>query len=114
MPPSPRFTEAAERHCRERLLSCLGVLNTHVTVVKQGRSILRPQCTVLFTRVTGEHTHKETGVASDGEFWISKTLATIALLDNEDKHVTPLIDVDGEVEDLLDKIDNGIDLLSEV
>ncbi|KAG8217899.1 DNA polymerase phi-domain-containing protein [Butyriboletus roseoflavus] len=84
--PSPPFTEAAQQRCQERLLSCLATLNVHLTVVKQG-----------------EHTHKETGVASDGEFWTSKTLATIALLDRDAKHVKPLIDLDEEVQALLAK-----------
>ncbi|KAF8557343.1 hypothetical protein OG21DRAFT_1494920 [Imleria badia] len=88
---SPPFTEAVQQHCRERLLSCLGVLNAHLMVVKQG-----------------EHTHKETGVASDGEFWTSKALSTIALLDKDAKHVKPLIDIDEEVQALLTKTEKTV------
>jgi len=64
--------------------------------------------------VTGEHTHKETGVASDGEFWTSKTLATIALLDRDAKHVKPLVDIDEEVQALLAKTGKVIDQLRKV
>lgn len=81
--------------------------------MKQGLSTFRPQCTLLFTHVTGEHTHKETGVASDGEFWISKTLATIASLDSEDKHVKPLIDID-DVQSTLEQAIREIGQLSKV
>ncbi|KAF8447475.1 DNA polymerase phi-domain-containing protein [Boletus edulis BED1] len=89
--PSPPFTEAAQQYCRERLLSCLGVLNAQLMVVKQD-----------------EHTHKEAGVASDGEFWISKTLATIASLDKDTKHVKPLLDMDEEVQASLSKTEKVI------
>ncbi|KAN0076879.1 DNA polymerase phi domain containing protein [Tylopilus felleus] len=89
--PSPPFTEAAQQHCRERLLGCLGVLNAHLVVVKQG-----------------EHTHKETAITSDGEFWTSKTLATIALLDKDAKHVKRLIDIDEEVQATLAKTEKII------
>ncbi|KAH0827009.1 DNA polymerase phi-domain-containing protein [Lanmaoa asiatica] len=89
--PFTVFHKAARQYCRERLLSCLAVLNAHLSVVKQG-----------------EHTHKETGVASDGEFWTSKTLATITLLDKDAKHVKPLIDIDEEVQTPLAKTEKVI------
>jgi DNA polymerase phi len=68
----------------------------------------------LITQVTGEHTHKETGVASDGEFWTSKTLFTIALLEKDAKHVKPLITIDEEVQAPLAKIEKVIDQLRKV
>lgn len=64
--------------------------------------------------MSGEHTHKETGVASDGEFWTSKTLATIALLDKDAKHVKPIIDVDEDVKALLAKTEKVIGRLRKV
>lgn len=69
---------------------------------------------ILFTHLAGEHTHKETGVASDGEFWTSKTHATIALLDRDGKHVKPLIDIDDKVRALLSRTEKAIDHLRKV
>lgn len=68
----------------------------------------------FITHVTGEHTHKETGVASDGEFWTSKTLFTIALLEKDAKHVKPLVAIDEEVQALLAKTDKAINQLRKV
>ncbi|KAG9318874.1 DNA polymerase phi-domain-containing protein [Chiua virens] len=83
--PSPPFTEVTQGHFRERFLSCLAVLNDHPTIVKQGD-----------------------GVASDGEFWISKTLATIASLDKDVKHVKLVIEADDAVQALLVKSEQAI------
>ncbi|KIJ68933.1 hypothetical protein HYDPIDRAFT_23808 [Hydnomerulius pinastri MD-312] len=84
--PSPAFAEDTQLHCRTRLLGCLADLITQQTVVKQG-----------------DQTRKETAVASDGEFWISKVLATIAQLDKDSKHVNALVDVDEEAQALFAK-----------
>lgn len=68
----------------------------------------------FYSHVTGEHTHKETAITSDGEFWTSKTLATIALLDKDAKHVKRLIDIDEEVQATLAKTEKIIGQLRKV
>ena len=83
-------------------------------VLKLGLSTFRPQCTISFTQAAGEQTHKEAGVASDGEFWTSKTLSTIALLDKDAKHVKPLIDIHEDVQTLLAKTEKIIGQLRKV
>ncbi|KAI5982996.1 DNA polymerase phi-domain-containing protein [Pisolithus marmoratus] len=85
--PSPPFTEQFQAHCRTRLLSSLADLTSQTTVVKKG-----------------DKTHKETAVATDGEFWISKVLTTLARLDKDTKHVSPLVSVDEETQALLDRV----------
>ncbi|KAI6036062.1 DNA polymerase phi-domain-containing protein [Pisolithus microcarpus] len=84
--PSPPFTEEFQAHCCTRLLSCLADLTSQTIVVK-----------------------KETAVASDGEFWISKVLSTLARLDKDTKHVDPLAPVDEETQALL----NGVGKIHE-
>jgi DNA polymerase phi len=42
----------------------------------------------------GDKTLKKSGVASDGEFWISKVLATIKQLEKDTKHVTVITKFD--------------------
>lgn len=90
--PSPPFTEEFQAHCCTRLLSCLADLTSQTTVVKKG-----------------DKTYKETAVASDGEFWISKVLSTLARLDKDTKHVDPLAPVDEETQALL----NGVGKIHE-
>ncbi|KAI6103557.1 DNA polymerase phi-domain-containing protein [Pisolithus sp. B1] len=85
--PSPPFTEEFQAHCRTRLLSSLADLTSQTTVMKKG-----------------DITHKETAVASDGEFWISKVLSTLARLDKDTKHVDPLAPVDEETQAVLDRV----------
>lgn len=59
----------------------------------------------------GDQTHKETAVASDGKFWISRVLALLSQLDKDTKHVTPLIPIGdqkgapyGEAQKTLEKL----------
>ncbi|KAI6162530.1 DNA polymerase phi-domain-containing protein [Pisolithus thermaeus] len=95
--PSPPFTEEFQAHCRTRLLSSLADLTSQTTVMKKG-----------------DITHKETAVASDGEFWISKVLSTLARLDKDTKHVDPLAPVDEETRALLDRVGKVHEKLSKV
>ncbi|KAI6005472.1 DNA polymerase phi-domain-containing protein [Pisolithus albus] len=95
--PSPPFTEEFQAHCRTRLLSCLADLTSQTTIVKKG-----------------DKTYKETAVASDGEFWISKVLSTLARLDKDTKHVNPLIPVDEETQELLNRVEKIHEKLGKV
>ncbi|KAH7889259.1 DNA polymerase phi-domain-containing protein [Phlebopus sp. FC_14] len=85
--PSPSFAESTRHYCRTRLLGCLADMNTQLTTVKQG-----------------EQTHRETAVASNGEFWITKVLGTLAQLDKDSKHVSPIEPIEEEQQDLISKV----------
>lgn len=75
-PPSPPFSDELRKICRERLTRCLADLATRAAPTASGE--------------------KRTGTASDGEFWVSKVLATIAVLQADTKHVQPIAELDEE------------------
>ena len=50
-----------------------------------------------------KETVKLPGVASDGEFWISKVLRTIIGLEGDSKHVKPLFRLDGDEHKIRDR-----------
>ncbi|KAG7092382.1 hypothetical protein E1B28_008739 [Marasmius oreades] len=85
-PPKPLFSDELRRHCREKLLSCLSDLTSQASVVQEGNSKV-----------------KAFGVTSDREFWVSKVLAIIQDLRADTRHVTPLVDIDEEVNALHEK-----------
>lgn len=59
-------------------------------------------------------TLKVSGVASDGEFWISKALTTVEMLKNDTKHVALLEDVDEDVERIRTLARHTADTLKQV
>ncbi|KAF8626266.1 hypothetical protein AX15_004941 [Amanita polypyramis BW_CC] len=69
--PQPALPDELCQTCRNRLLASLGDLSSQTVVIK-----------------TGERSARATGVASDGQFWISKVLKTIGQLEADAKHVT--------------------------
>ena len=68
----------------------------------------------FYSLITGDHTQKKTGITSDGEFWTSKVIATLAVLDKEAQHVKPLMDIDEEVQASLSKTEKAISQLRKV
>lgn len=76
--PNPPFSDELRRSCRTRLLSSLSDLTTQVVTLK----------------IDGKTT-KATGVASDGEPWLSKVLTTIQQLEAT-KYVNLLTEADEE------------------
>lgn len=95
----PAFSDDLRQNCRLRLLNCLADLTSHITLVKSGLNQLSitPQGvpSKLVCADDGK-AQKLAGVAADGEFWISKALATIALLEKDTKHLTLLEEADEE------------------
>ncbi|EJF62593.1 hypothetical protein DICSQDRAFT_135562 [Dichomitus squalens LYAD-421 SS1] len=77
--PSPAFSEELRGNCRERLLACLADLTVQTTLIKEDTK-----------------SSKVAAVASDGRFWVSRVLSTIAELEKDVKHVKPLSEVDEE------------------
>lgn len=75
--PNPPFSDDLRQACRTRLLGCLGDLNAHTTIIK-----------------SGDRSMKIPAVASNGELWISKVLATIRALEHDTKHVSLINEVD--------------------
>ncbi|OBZ75369.1 DNA polymerase V, partial [Grifola frondosa] len=84
--PTPAFSEELRKNCRERLLGCLAELTAQSTLVKEDNK-----------------TSKTSAVASDGQFWVSKVLHTVELLEKDTKHVRLLADVDEEEQELRTK-----------
>ncbi|KAG6831186.1 hypothetical protein H0H92_012326 [Tricholoma furcatifolium] len=78
--PNLVFSDDLRQSCRNKLLACIGDLNTQTAIVK-----------------SGDKTSKMSAVASDGEFWVSKVLKTIQTLNEDSKHVTLLNPLDEEV-----------------
>jgi DNA polymerase phi len=69
---------------------------------------------LLTLAVDVDKTQKMPGVASDGEFWVSKALATIEMLENDTKHVTLLEDVDAEDQRVRTLARHVVDTLKQV
>lgn len=84
--PNPVFSDSLRKACRERLLSSLADLTAHAAVIK-----------------TDDKTAKVAASASDGQFWISKVLATIEELEKDGKHVTLLSEIDEDEQALRQK-----------
>ena len=112
--PSPVLSDNLRKACRERLLSSLAKLTAHPTLVKIGTplSAVFPSLRTspfslpnLLSRVLGldDKTSKVAAVASDGEFWVSKVLASIANLEQDTKHVSLLSEVDDDDQALRQK-----------
>ncbi|GLB35405.1 putative DNA polymerase phi [Lyophyllum shimeji] len=78
--PHPAFSDELRHSCRIRLLSCLGDLNAQTAVVK-----------------SGDKSSKVSAVASDGEFWVSKVLRTILVLEQDSEHVALQNPLDDDV-----------------
>ncbi|KAF7338414.1 hypothetical protein MVEN_02067200 [Mycena venus] len=76
--PSPPFSDSLRQQCRSRLLSCLADLNNQIRSLKldENRTIKCP------------------GIASDGEFWVSKVISGIDQLKEDTKRVVLLADSD--------------------
>ncbi|KII88994.1 hypothetical protein PLICRDRAFT_108863 [Plicaturopsis crispa FD-325 SS-3] len=78
--PVPAFSDELRQSCRTRLLGSLADLTSQTSVVK----------------VDGDKAQKVAAAASDGEFWVSKVLSTIEVLESDAKHVKLLADVEEE------------------
>jgi DNA polymerase phi len=75
--PSPPYSDLLRRQCRERLLGCLADLTQLSTVT-----------------TTVEKVQRFTGIALDGELWLSKVVEIIRKLEQDSKHVALLSDLD--------------------
>lgn len=97
--PSPSFSDDLRKRCRTRLLNSLADLTGQVTLVKLG---LYPVINwsnlglVDYYFADGDKMQKEPGVASDGQFWISRVLVTIETLTKDTKHVELIQELDDD------------------
>jgi DNA polymerase phi len=71
--PSPPYSDNLQRQCRERLLCCLADL-TQLSVVAK----------------TVEKAQRFTGIALNGQLWLSRVVEIIRKLEQDSKHVTLL------------------------
>ncbi|KAJ7273570.1 DNA polymerase phi-domain-containing protein [Mycena haematopus] len=76
--PSPPLSDALRQQCRSRLLGCLADLNNLTRSLK----------------LDEDRTIKCPGIASDGEFWVSKVISSIERLKEDTKRVALLADID--------------------
>ncbi|KAJ7751995.1 DNA polymerase phi-domain-containing protein [Mycena metata] len=76
--PSPPFSDALRQQCCSRLLACLADLNGQTRALK----------------LAEDRTIKCPGIASDGEFWVSKVIGSIEHLKEDTKRVALLAETD--------------------
>ncbi|KAF9452265.1 hypothetical protein P691DRAFT_661308 [Macrolepiota fuliginosa MF-IS2] len=96
----PPFSDELRKSCRTRLMSCLGELNSQASLVK--------------TAYPDDKTVKTLAAATDGEFWVSKALNTITTLVAHSKHISVLVEVDEEDQQLRLKAQELVNKLKEV
>jgi DNA polymerase phi len=75
--PSPPYSDQLRRQCRERLLGCLADL-TQLSIVTK----------------TTEKVQRITGIALDGQLWLSRVVEIIRKLEQDSKHVALLSELD--------------------
>ncbi|EKM83025.1 hypothetical protein AGABI1DRAFT_118424 [Agaricus bisporus var. burnettii JB137-S8] len=75
----PPFSDELQNLCRKHVLSCVSDLNNQISLVQSGNTA-----------------EKISAVASDGDFWVSRVLKTIALLEKDSKHLSILIEAGDE------------------
>jgi DNA polymerase phi len=75
--PSPPYTDHLRRQCRERLLGCLADL-TQLSIVTK----------------TAEKVQRFTGIALDGQLWLSRVVEIFRKLEQDSKHVALLSELD--------------------
>ncbi|KAF7363316.1 hypothetical protein MSAN_00987000 [Mycena sanguinolenta] len=93
--PSPPFSDALRQQCRSRLLGCLADLN----------NLIRP------LKLDEDRTIKCPGIASDGEFWISKVISSIKQLKEDTKRVALLAETDATDSALDEKVSQTVEKL---
>ncbi|KAJ3738836.1 DNA polymerase phi-domain-containing protein, partial [Lentinula detonsa] len=86
--PKPQLSDELRQACRDKLLSCLADLTSHVTTIEHEDN---PKVKVA-------------GAAADGELWVDKVLFSIEELKQDTKHLTSVMEVDEEEETLRLKV----------
>lgn len=85
--PEPSFTRELQKTCRSKLLACVADLTT----IPSGSD------------TENSKSSKATGIATDGETWLSKVLKTITELEKDTKHAKPVYDLDEDSKKSRDK-----------
>ncbi|KAJ6630633.1 DNA polymerase phi-domain-containing protein [Mycena sp. CBHHK59/15] len=96
--PNPPFSDSLRQQCRSRLLGCLADLNS------QTRSL----------KLAEDRTIKCPAIASDGEFWVSKVIASVDRLEEDTKRVALLADSDENDKALYSKVKDTVKKLRAV
>ncbi|KAJ2917228.1 hypothetical protein MD484_g3188, partial [Candolleomyces efflorescens] len=95
--PNPPVSEEIRTVCKNRLLTCLGDLSGHTAVVQ-----------------SEDKTTKASAIAPDGELWVAKVVATVKILEEDQKHVALAIELEEEEKELLTKAHEQVKKLKEV
>ncbi|KAJ7632481.1 DNA polymerase phi-domain-containing protein [Roridomyces roridus] len=96
--PSPPFSDDLRQQCRNRLLGCLADLSSQT----------RPW------KLSDDRTIKCPAIASDGEFWVSKVIASVEKLKGETKRVDLLVETDENDSALHSSVRDNVQKLREV
>ncbi|KAJ3735465.1 DNA polymerase phi-domain-containing protein [Lentinula guzmanii] len=96
--PKPQLSDELRQACRDKLLSCLADLTSHVTTIEHEDN----------SKV------KVAGAAADGELWVDKVLYSIEELKQDTKHLTSIMEVDEEEETLRLKVREVVAQLKKV
>ncbi|KAJ3791837.1 DNA polymerase phi-domain-containing protein [Lentinula aff. detonsa] len=96
--PKPQLSDELRQACRDKLLSCLADLTSHVTTIEHEDN----------SKV------KVAGAAADGELWVDKVLSSIEELKQDTKHLTSVMEVDEEEEALRLKVREVVAQLKKV
>ncbi|KAJ7470617.1 DNA polymerase phi-domain-containing protein [Mycena latifolia] len=96
--PSPPFSDSLRQQCRSRLLGCLADLNVQTRNLK----------------LVEDRTIKCPAIASDGEFWVSKVVTSLELLQEDPKRVALLAESDENDKVLHTKVKDIVQKLREV
>ncbi len=92
--PIPPFSDSLRQQCRSRLLGCLAELNNQTRSLKLGAFFARCLSNPIQCSTEEDRAIKCPGIASDGEFWVSKVVDTIERLKEDTKRVALLADSD--------------------
>ncbi|KAF4608345.1 DNA-directed DNA polymerase [Pleurotus pulmonarius] len=92
--PTQNLSDELRQNCRTRLLTCLGDLTNQVATIKgDAKSAKIP------------------GVASDGQFWVCRTLSTITKMEGLKKYVKPTNAFDEENKQVLASANEALVML---
>ena len=91
---------SAQLACRTHIAYFIGK-DRYVGLMPLGLCLLAVNSSNLLRLTLDDKTSKVAAVASDGDFWVSKVLESIARLETDSKHVEALTAVDDEDEETL-------------
>lgn len=91
--PSPAISETTAAICRSRFFSSIVELSVQSTLVKgEWQQSMSPA-----DDIDGDETRKLPGCDSKGDLWLTRCLKTVADLEADKKHASPVLEADEEI-----------------